>query len=67
MHQEKAVAPEPGISRLYSLGRRTMMPNGDPRLVYEDRYVETKLVGDLALVDFERSVTSAGSLSTGQQ
>ncbi len=41
----------------------TIVPPRDGRFVYEDRYVGTTEVGDLALVTFESSVKSAGSSS----
>lgn len=67
---EKSAIPKSGsgaeVVSLMCEALAAIVPPRDGRFVYEDRYVGTKEVGDLAVVTFESSVTSAGSSSKAQ-
>lgn len=41
----------------------SVVPPRDGRFVYEDRYLDTQVTGDLAVVRFESTVASAGKAS----
>jgi hypothetical protein len=64
-HPEKSAIPKSGsdaeVVSLMCEALSAVVPPRDGRFVYEDRFVGTKEVGDLAVVTFESSVTSAGS------
>lgn len=66
-HPEKNAVPKSGsdaeVLALMCEALAAIVPPRDGRFVYEDRYVDTKDAGDLAVVNFESSVTSAGSSS----
>ena len=66
-HPEKMAIPKSGsdaeVVSLMCEALAAIVPPRDGRFVYEDRYVGTKEIGDLAVVTFESSVTSAGSSS----
>lgn len=61
-HPEKGAIPRSGSdSEVVSLmceALAAIVPPRDDRFVYEDRYVDTKEVGHLAIVTFESSATS---------
>lgn len=66
-HPEKSAIPKAGsdfeVVALMCDALAAIVPPRDGQFVYEDRYVGTKEVGDLAVVTFESSVTSASSSS----
>jgi hypothetical protein len=66
-HPEKSVIPKSGsdaeVVSLLCEALAAIVPPRDGRFVYEDRYVDTKETGEVAVVTFESSVTSAGSVT----
>jgi len=69
-HPQKSEVPNSGsdaeVVALMCEALAAIVPPRDGRFVYEDRYVDTKEAGDLAVVTFESSVTSAGSTTKAQ-
>lgn len=63
-HPEKISVPKSGsdadVVALLCEALAAVVPPRDGRFIYEDRYLDTQEAGDLAVVTFESSVTSAG-------
>lgn len=66
-HPEKSAIPKSGsgaeVVSLMCEALASIVPPRDGRFIYEDRFVDSKEVGDLAVVTFESSVASTGSSS----
>ena len=62
-HPDKRMIPESGsdsqVVKLLCEALEEIVPPRNGDFIYKDRYIDTKEMGDLAIVTFERIVTSA--------